>query len=83
LRHWRAGQAARLDDRRAALLHGGDEYTFHPILVRQEFAHQTAADLGVVEVGYWVPEWLPQMIIFLMSRIGWNSLRATCAIARL
>ena len=33
--------------------------------------------------GYCVQEWLPHTTIFLMLPMGWESLRATCAIARL
>ena len=46
----RAAQTARLDDGRAALLHGGDEVFFQPFAVADDFRHEAAVDLGVVKI---------------------------------
>src|SRR5579875_2898175 len=32
--------------------------------------------------GYWVAEWLPQMVMLVTSLTGWPDLAASCALAR-
>ena len=44
-------RAPRLDDRRAALLHGLDELGLEPVGVADHLGRRLAADLGVREVG--------------------------------
>src|SRR5665213_3676107 len=46
-----AAQPARLDDGRAALLHGGDEFTLEPSLVLDHRRDHLAGNLRVEEIG--------------------------------
>ena len=45
-----AAQTTRLDDGRAALLHGGDEIFFQPFAMADDLGNKTAVNLGVVEI---------------------------------
>jgi hypothetical protein len=79
-----ARRAARLDDRRAALLHGRDEVALEPRLIVDQLGRVLPRHLGVEDVGYWVAEWLPQIVMLVMSLTAAPVfLAASWAIARL
>ena len=60
-------QAAGLDDRRAALLHGRDEVALEPGLVVDRSAAFLPSTSAWKTSGYCVAEWLPQIVILVMS----------------
>ena len=75
-RRRRARQAASLDDRRAALLHGRDEVVLEPCLVARRARPRSCPPTSQWKrSGYCVAEWLPQIVIFLMSVTCTSSLR--------
>jgi hypothetical protein len=81
-RRRRRRRAADLDDLGAALGHPRDELVGQPGLVHL-VGDRLAGDLGVEHVGYWLAEWLPQMVSLRTSETGTDSFLASCATARL
>ena len=79
-RRRRARQAAGLDDRRTALLHGRDEVVLEPgLVVRRARRRSCPTTSQWNRSGYCVAEWLPQIVIFLMSVTCTSSLAGELA----
>ena len=75
--------AAGVDDRGAALGDAWDELVGDPGLVADRSQADSPPTSALTRSGYWVGEWLPQIVIFVISVTATPSLLASWEIARL